>query len=56
MQQAAHSVASNETVPSDADVYDMGEVSSNVVDDNTASVSGTVTDGVGRILSWVASP
>ena len=48
MQQAAHSVASNETVPSDADVYDMGEVSSNVVDDNTASVSGTVTDGVGE--------
>lgn len=48
MQQAAHSVVSNETGPSDADVYDMGEVSSNVVADNTDSVSGSVTDGVGE--------
>lgn len=51
MQQAAHGavrVASNSNGTSDADVYDMGEVASNVVDDNTASVSGTVTDGMGE--------
>lgn len=52
MQQPAQGTANADNnaggTVAGAAVYDMGEVTSNVVADNTASVSGTVADGMGE--------